>query len=263
MHVRAAFAEASSAPSTPSSDDLPPTPYVPPSAEEETLLPLLRDPTLRIPPRALQVLENIGSGMWGEVHRGVWMGARPVPVALKSLLRRADVAGAGTEVDEGSGGERAGRLKLLQEAAVAKQFRHRHVLRLLGTSGNPASPMLVCVGVWVESARDEKASLFTADRLFFSFFFFFFLFLFFSACVGFVFSFFFFFFFLLALLFSIFIEKYPLSLLSLLISLLSLLSLSLSLLPLPLLKRYLSIWNMGRSTAICAARAHLPRCCWA
>jgi serine/threonine protein kinase len=73
----------------------------------------------------IRVLEEIGSGQFGNVSKGVWMYKNvSMKVAVKSLNKTAG---------EGE------RVKFLQEAAIMGQFYHPNIVRLHGvvTVGNP------------------------------------------------------------------------------------------------------------------------------
>jgi len=70
------------------------------------------------------VLNNIGSGQFGTVRKGVWFNGRPpISVAIKTVKNSSEQE----------------RVKLLQEAAIMGQFAHANVVRLLGvvTVGEP------------------------------------------------------------------------------------------------------------------------------
>ena len=76
--------------------------------------------------------ECIGSGEFGKVYRAVWETPYgPEEVAIKVLK-------TGTSEED--------KVKFLQEAAVMAQFRHPHIVRLLGavTVDEP-------VGMWLSS----------------------------------------------------------------------------------------------------------------
>ena len=71
------------------------------------------------------VQEELGSGQFGTVSKGVWMYQNEImEVAVKVLTKRA------TEMN---------RVKFLQEAAIMGQFYHPNIVRLHGvvTVGNP------------------------------------------------------------------------------------------------------------------------------
>ena len=64
-------------------------------------------------------LNELGHGMFGDVHRGVWRNSHTITdVALKTLNPSTSSSEA--------------KLKLLQEAAVMAQFRHPNVIKLYG-----------------------------------------------------------------------------------------------------------------------------------
>ena len=76
--------------------------------------------------------ELLGSGQFGEVFKGVWVtpwGTKEV--AVKSLT------GEFSEDDK---------VKFLKEAAIMAQFRHPHIVRLLGavTVDEPVGVLLAC-----------------------------------------------------------------------------------------------------------------------
>ena len=74
-----------------------------------------------------RVNEEIGSGQFGTVYKGVWLsGEGEVEVAVKTLKK-------------GSGKE--DRVKFLQEAAIMGQFKHPNVVEMYGmiTTSEPVS----------------------------------------------------------------------------------------------------------------------------
>ena len=76
----------------------------------------------------------LGAGEFGEVYKALWETPYYVPqVAVKMLKQNA------TETEM---------VKFLQEAAIMGQFRHPHIVRLLGvvTVDQPVGPS-VCVRV--------------------------------------------------------------------------------------------------------------------
>ena len=80
-------------------------------------------------PRNLVTLGNhLGEGQFGEVYQAEW-----------GILQHAPLEVAVKLVKNGAPQEET--LKLLQEAAILGQFRHRHVVSLLGvvTLGEPVS----------------------------------------------------------------------------------------------------------------------------
>ena len=71
----------------------------------------------------------LGSGQFGQVHRGIWQrSGGAMDVAIKTLKEGA------VEEDK---------VRFLQEAAVSGQFQHPNVVRLQGvvTVGEPVSEM--------------------------------------------------------------------------------------------------------------------------
>ena len=104
----------------------------------------------KIPLASLTILENIGSGSFGEVYRGVCSGERTQTLAVKMAQGTLDRSREGA--GESGGGERC-RLLLLQEAAVAAQLRHPHVLRLLGMGVGATTPVLVSVLVYGQQGK--------------------------------------------------------------------------------------------------------------
>jgi serine/threonine protein kinase len=72
--------------------------------------------------------DNLGSGQFGDVYKGVWMSTTRgnVDVAVKTLK-------------EGLGEE--DRVKFLQEAAIMGQFKHANVVEMYGVvkQGEPVS----------------------------------------------------------------------------------------------------------------------------
>ena len=65
-----------------------------------------------------RIYEELGSGNFGMVHRGLWASSQHrTEVALKCLL---------TSSTEGE------RVKFLQEAAIMGQFKHPNILNILG-----------------------------------------------------------------------------------------------------------------------------------
>ena len=69
---------------------------------------------------ACRLLEQLGSGEFGVVRKGIWsVGGKEREVAVKSLA-------------DGSTEEK--RIKFLQEAAIMGQFKHPNVVGLLGIS---------------------------------------------------------------------------------------------------------------------------------
>ena len=79
---------------------------------------------------ASRITENLGSGQFGHVVKGLWQSPDGVlPVAVKMLKE-------GTEEND--------EVRFLQEAAINGQFRHRNVVKLHGvvTLGRPVSQFL-------------------------------------------------------------------------------------------------------------------------
>ena len=77
--------------------------------------------------------EQLGSGHFGNVEKGVWSSPRgPVDVAVKRLNEGV------TESD---------RVKFLKEAAIMGQFQHPHVIKLHGvvTVGEPVRSYTIYV----------------------------------------------------------------------------------------------------------------------
>ena len=113
-----------------------------------------------------RITDQIGSGNFGYVHKGVWHTTKgDRAVAVKKLKENANSAD---------------RVKFLQEAAVNGQFRHPNVVSLLGvvTIGDPVSSgVCACVCVCVccccvlqynHYPHSIKSSLFSDIRLFLS-----------------------------------------------------------------------------------------------
>ena len=76
---------------------------------------------------AFRITENLGSGQFGRVVKGLWQSPVGVlPVAVKMLKE---------------GTEESNEVRFLQEAAINGQFRHRNVVKLHGvvTLGRPVS----------------------------------------------------------------------------------------------------------------------------
>ena len=69
-------------------------------------------------PESITLLEELGKGEFGMVHKGEWVDAPQgvLQVAVKSLCKQ----------------EEENRYKLLKEAAIMGQFSHPHVVRLYG-----------------------------------------------------------------------------------------------------------------------------------
>ena len=78
-------------------------------------------------PHSIRAADNLGSGQFGVVSKGVWQSPKgPLEVAVKQLQ-------PGASEDE--------KVKFLQEAAINGQFRHPNVVQLMGvvTVGEPVS----------------------------------------------------------------------------------------------------------------------------
>ena len=76
-----------------------------------------------------RITENLGSGQFGQVARGLWQSPIGViPVAIKTLK-------------ESRKGGNEDQVRFLQEAAINGQFQHRNVVKLYGvvTLGRPVS----------------------------------------------------------------------------------------------------------------------------
>lgn len=80
-----------------------------------------------------RITENLGSGQFGQVSKGLWQSPiGVVPVAVKTLKEKA----SGNNDDE---------VRFLQEAAINGQFQHRNVVKLHGvvTLGRPVSTCII------------------------------------------------------------------------------------------------------------------------
>ena len=76
---------------------------------------------------ASRILEQLGSGQFGQVCRGAWsIDGAAMQLAIKTLK---------------SGAPEGEKVKILQEAAIMGQFSHRNVVKLYGvvTVGEPVS----------------------------------------------------------------------------------------------------------------------------
>jgi tRNA A-37 threonylcarbamoyl transferase component Bud32 len=95
-------------------------PYVPPGEKLNTLYDQLADKKCIEIPRAYLKQESVlGTGEFGDVFKGVWETPYgPQDVAIKMLK---------------SGSNEKDKINFLKEAALMGQFRHPHVIRLLGT----------------------------------------------------------------------------------------------------------------------------------
>ena len=87
----------------------------------------------------------LGSGQFAEVFRGEWVTPQGTQEVAIKVLREGHA-----ENDK---------VKLLQEAAVMAQFRHPHIVRLLGavTVDEPVRGM--CVWVWGMKWRERCCRL--------------------------------------------------------------------------------------------------------
>ena len=74
-------------------------------------------------PESVTLLEELGKGEFGMVHKGEWVGSLqgPLQVAVKSLHSQ----------------EEENRYKLLKEAAIMGQFNHPYVVKLYGVIDKP------------------------------------------------------------------------------------------------------------------------------
>jgi serine/threonine protein kinase len=91
-------------------------------------------PLLLLPQR---ILEQLGSGQFGEVCKALWtVNDLTLELAVKMLI-------AGASEDD--------KVRFLQEAAIMGQFSHRNVIKLHGvvTVGEPVSPSLVWYNFYV------------------------------------------------------------------------------------------------------------------
>ena len=78
-------------------------------------------------PESIILLEELGKGEFGIVHKGEWISAPqgPLKVAVKSPHRQ----------------EEESKYKLLKEAANVGQFNHPYVVRLYGVIDQPNKVM--------------------------------------------------------------------------------------------------------------------------
>ena len=108
--------------------------YCEPSTDEEGIYAQMAKWGFRELPRSRIVLsKKLGEGEFGEVYK-----------AEMKTVKGASLEVAVKLVKKGSPPEE--RTKLLQEAATLGQFKHRHVVRLIGvvTTGDPVS----CFGIY-------------------------------------------------------------------------------------------------------------------
>ena len=94
--------------------------YIAPSStEEEIYAQLAQYCILEIPSHHITTGNKLGEGQFGEVYRASWRSPKSglTDVAVK-LVRE------GVPVEQ--------KLKLLQEAVIIGQFKHRHVVQLYG-----------------------------------------------------------------------------------------------------------------------------------
>ena len=105
--------------------------------EEEIYLQMSHWNYREIPHNLITLSNPLGEGQFGEVYQAEWEIPQHghVDVAVKVVKK---------------GAPQEERLKLLQEAAILGQFRHRHVVSLLGvvTLGEPVSGWIACSIIW-------------------------------------------------------------------------------------------------------------------
>ena len=85
--------------------------------------------SFELQPESITLLEELGKGEFGMVHKGEWVGSPqgPLQVAIKSLHSQ----------------EEENKYKLLKEAAIMGQFNHPYVVRLYGIVDKPDKVMLL------------------------------------------------------------------------------------------------------------------------
>ena len=92
---------------------------VPSDTEDEIYTQLARYKILEIPSSHIKIGKKLGEGQFGEVYRASWRAPNDGPrdVAVKTVKK---------------GAPKEEKLKLLQEAVIVGQFKHRHVVGLIG-----------------------------------------------------------------------------------------------------------------------------------
>ena len=90
--------------------------------------------SFELQPESVTLLEELGKGECGMVHKGEWVGSLqgPLQVAVKSLHSQ----------------EEENRYKLLKEAAIMGQFNHPYVVRLYGVIDKPNKVTCLCTNKW-------------------------------------------------------------------------------------------------------------------
>ena len=118
--------------------------WTPSLKEEEIYIQMSRWNYREIPHNLITLSNPLGEGQFGEVYQAEWEIPQHghVNVAVKVVKK---------------GAPREERLKLLQEAAILGQFRHRHIVSLLGvvTLGEPVSG-------WIQNSFVQSSG--TSDR---------------------------------------------------------------------------------------------------
>ena len=118
--------------------------WTPSLKEEEIYLQMSRWNYREIPHNLITLSNPLGEGQFGEVYQAEWEIPQHghVNVAVKVVKK---------------GAPREERLKLLLEAAILGQFRHRHIVSLLGvvTLGEPVSG-------WIQNSFVQSSG--TSDR---------------------------------------------------------------------------------------------------